>query len=98
MFWRVEKFGIRKGQWGRGGLPLWPSSSLRFHCRVLGFDPWSGNQDPAGSPQKNKKKKERANGDLGGAGKGSPAADRPLLPPGGQLGPCRQAVKEIVRK
>ena len=56
MFWRVEKFRIRKGQMVEGGgeLPWWSSSSLRFHCRVLRFDPWSGNQDPARSPKKKK--------------------------------------------
>ena len=30
-----------------------------FHCQESGFDPWSGNQDPASSaaqPQKNKRK------------------------------------------
>ena len=67
MFWRVEKFRIRKGQMVEGGgeLPWWSSSSLRFHCRVLRFDPWSGNQDPARSPKKLKKKKKKRAGQWG---------------------------------
>ena len=33
--------------------------TLSCHCRAHGFNPWSGNQDPASHPMWPKKKKKR---------------------------------------
>ena len=39
------------------GSPVAIARTLCFHCRGHGFEPWSGNSDPASHVAKKKKKK-----------------------------------------
>ena len=41
------------------GSPVAIARTLCFHCRGHGFEPWSGNSDPASHVAKKKKKRER---------------------------------------
>ena len=51
-----EREHLKKARGDFPGGP--PVRTLHFHCRGHGFDPWSGNSDPACLKKKKKKKQE----------------------------------------